>query len=149
MVSLFHLLINRNRDRDAFQQKRDRQHPISPIEPFRRMRVSKLLIAFVNGVGSTDAKDKDRGYERPEKAFFAMPERMFFRGRTLIKSQPQQQKDLVCGIGDRVQGFGHHTGGPGYEGREEFHDCYQAVCKERAQYRQHTASSTVEMKAPL
>src|SRR6185295_5133687 len=103
-----------------------------------RVRMSEFLNALVNRVSRTNAKNENSCDERPEKPFFAIAKRMFLGGGPFVEPQTQQQKDLVCGVSDRVKSLGHHAGRPGYDRSDELQYGDQSVGKERADYGQHT-----------
>src|SRR5215204_6830117 len=102
------------------------------------MRMRELLYAFVDRVGRTDAENENSSDERPEKPFFSVTERMLARSWPLVKTQTQQEKDLVSGIGDRVKRLSHHARGAGNNSSKELQYRDQSVGKERAEYGQHT-----------
>src|SRR5436190_3834902 len=102
------------------------------------MWVCELNDAFIYGVGRTDAKNKDRGYERPEEPFFTESERMFARSWSFVEPETEQQKDLIGRVSNRVEGFSHHAGRAGNECCNQLKNRDQSVGKERPQDSQHT-----------
>src|SRR5829696_4200348 len=99
--------------------------------------------ALVDRIGRTYTKNKNGRYERPEKPFLPVTERVLAGGRSLVKPQTQQKKDLVCGIGNRVERLSHHAGGTRNQGSPQLQDCDQSVGKERANYGQHTTNPSI------
>src|SRR5262245_32366753 len=101
------------------------------------MWMRELIDAFVDRVRRTHAENKNSSYERPEKPFFPITKWVFVGGWPLVKPQTQQQKDLVCRIGDRVQCLSHHAGGACNHGGHQLQYRDQSVGKERADYGKH------------
>src|ERR1044072_828457 len=101
------------------------------------MWMREFIDAFVDRVSRTDAENENRRYERPEKPFLAVPERVLVGGWSFVKPQTQQEKDLVCRIGDRMECLSHHAGGTRNHRRHQLQYRDQSVGKERAKYGQH------------
>src|SRR5262245_25549001 len=143
-MRLFNFLVQRQCDRATLQHERDREHNIGPLQIRRRMWMREFFDAFVDRVSRTDAENKNRSYERPEKPLLAVPERVLVGGRSLVKPQTQQQKDLVCRIGNRVERLSHHAGGAcNHRGHQlQYRD--QSVSKERAKYGKHMPTDYTE-----
>src|SRR6185369_7106589 len=138
VMRLFNFLVERQCNRASLQCEGDGEHPVCPNQVRWWMRVREFVDALVNRVSRTNAKDKNSSYERPEKPFLPISEGVFLRGRSLVKPQPQQKKDLIGRIRDRVERFSHHAGRTRDDGGHQLQDCDQRVGKERAQYGQHT-----------
>src|SRR5947209_2795739 len=137
MPRLTRLLINRNRDRNAFEQERSREHAVSPSQFLRRVRVVELHDALVNRVSRADAEDEYRRDERPEEALLPVSERVLLRRGAAVESQAEQQKNLVRRVGQRVQSLGHHSRRTRDAGGYKFKYSYQRVGDERADHSQH------------
>src|SRR5215218_10860785 len=101
-MRLFNFLVQRKGNRSRLQHERDGEHAIGPAQIRRRMWMREFIDAFVDRVRRTHAEDKNSSYERPEKPFLPVTERVLAGGRSLIKPQTQQEKDLVCRISNRV-----------------------------------------------
>src|ERR1043165_2828402 len=109
-MRLVDFLVNRHSDRTSLEYKGDGEHSVGPAEVRWRVRMREFLNAFVNRVRRTDTKDKNRRYERPEKPFLPVTERMLAGSGAFVKSQTQQEKDLVGRIRNGVERRGHHAG---------------------------------------
>ena len=96
------------------------------------MRMCEFFDALVDRVGRTNAENKNSSYERPEKPFLPVTEWVLVGGRSFVEPQTQQQKDLVCGIGNRVERLSHHAGGACDQGSRQLQYRDQSVGKERA-----------------
>jgi hypothetical protein len=73
---------------------------------------------------------------------------MFGGGWSLIKTQTEQQKNLVCRVSDRVKSLGHQPRGACHRGTNKLQYRYYPVGKERAEYGQHRLSpSSIESES--
>src|SRR6185295_17462570 len=116
-MRLFNFLVQRQGDRSQLQHERDGEHAISPTKVRRGMWMCEFFDAFVDRVRRTHAENENRRYERPEKPFLPITKWVLVRGRSLVKTQTEQKKDLVCRISNRVQRLSHHAGGACNHGR--------------------------------
>jgi hypothetical protein len=85
-----------------------------------RLRVQVFVHTFVNRKHATHAEQDDRHQERPEIDTLAKTQWVVIvRGASCL-AQSQQQKKLVSGICQRVNGFRQHRTGAGNEGGNTF-----------------------------
>src|ERR1051326_7070450 len=110
-MSLFHFLVNRQCNRESLQHKGESEHSVGPFQICWWMRMREFFDAFVDRVRRTNTKDKNRCYERPEKPFFPVTERVLVGGWSFEKPQTKKQKVLFGLTRNGVDRLGHHAGG--------------------------------------
>ena len=94
-----------------------------------------LLPTLVEGEESTEAEHDDRHQEGVDVSVLTVAEWMFLVGLLLGRLAPDQEKNLISCVGERMDRFRQHGRGLGQQVRPEFEDGYAQVGAERREDR--------------
>src|SRR6266540_3326693 len=115
-------------ERDAVENKCDREYEVGHLEMRGLRRMSQLVDALPKRQQRTGGKYSERRDQRPEVCLATVAQWVIFIGRCFAARLRYEEQYFVSRIGGGVERFGQQCARAREDSRTELGDCYTEVC---------------------